>query len=541
MGKKKQTTKRRAAAVRRRTVILGIFAALAALIVILVINSLLRRTVEKYDPDIIIDGVFIGETDVSGMTAEEAESAVTAAADQVSGELIVFTLDGGREARATLRELGVSVKDLEKITEQAADYGKKGSLVDRYKILRASEKGRQKTYPVQYQITEESAGEVLRTRMDSILDAPENAAIIRKDGAAAIQEDVPGEALDLEKTVAAVNDLLGSGWDKKGGQVQAVLEEARADIVAEDLEDITDVLGTYSTSYAGSSEGRSKNIESGAAHINGMLLQPGEEMSASELTAPYTEENGYAPAPSYAGNEVVESMGGGICQVTTTLYNALLYAELEITERCEHSMMVSYVDPSRDAAVAEGVKDLKFKNNLENPVYIGAEAGNGTITFYIYGKEYRPSGRTVEYESETLETIEPEHTTYVAVAEKIGTMYTESEGTAGHTAQLWKIVTENGEEISREAVNYSYYLATDRVVAVGTASDDAEETAQMEEAVNTQDEETITAVMNRIAEKRGQKEGGGTQDGEDTDGSGGTEEETDGKRVILHRRPGTGP
>ena len=527
MGKKKQTTKRRAAAVRRRTVILGIFAALAALIVILVINSLLRRTVEKYDPDIIIDGVFIGETDVSGMTAEEAESAVTAAADQVSGELIVFTLDDGREARATLRELGVSVKDLEKITEQAADYGKKGSLVDRYKILRASEKGRQKTYPVQYQITEESAGEVLRTRMDSILDAPENAAIIRKDGAAAIQEDVPGEALDLEKTVAAVNDLLGSGWDKKGGQVQAVLEEARADIVAEDLEDITDVLGTYSTSYAGSSEGRSKNIESGAAHINGILLQPGEEISASELTAPYTEENGYAPAPSYAGNEVVESMGGGICQVTTTLYNALLYAELEITERCEHSMMVSYVDPSRDAAVAEGVKDLKFKNNLENPVYIGAEAGNGTITFYIYGKEYRPSGRTVEYESETLETIEPEHTTYVAVAEKIGTMYTESEGTAGHTAQLWKIVTENGEEISREAVNYSYYLATDRVVAVGTASDDAEETAQMEEAVNTQDEETITAVMNRIAEKRGQKEGGGTQDGEDTDGSGGTEEETD--------------
>ena len=154
MGKKKQTTKRRAAAVRRRTVILGIFAALAALIVILVINSLLRRTVEKYDPDIIIDGVFIGETDVSGMTAEEAESAVTAAADQVSGELIVFTLDDGREARATLRELGVSVKDLEKITEQAADYGKKGSLVDRYKILRASEKGGQKTYPVQYQMTE---------------------------------------------------------------------------------------------------------------------------------------------------------------------------------------------------------------------------------------------------------------------------------------------------------------------------------------------------------------------------------------------------
>lgn len=89
------------------------------------------------------------------------------------------------------------------------------------------------------------------------------------------------------------------------------------------------------------------------------------------------------------------------------------------------------MDPSRDAAIAEGVKDLKFKNNLENPVYIGASAEEGTLTFYVYGKEYRPSGRSVEYESETLETIEPENTAYVAVEESIGTMYTESEGTAG--------------------------------------------------------------------------------------------------------------
>ena len=149
MGKKRQKTKRRAAAVRRRTVILGIFVAAAALLVIIVINSMLRRTVEKYDPDIIIDGVSIGDTDVSGMTAEEAKTAVTEDAGQISGGLIVFTLEDGREARATLKELGMTVKDLEELTEQAADYGKKGSLVECYKILKASEKGGQKNYPVQ--------------------------------------------------------------------------------------------------------------------------------------------------------------------------------------------------------------------------------------------------------------------------------------------------------------------------------------------------------------------------------------------------------
>ena len=220
--------------------------------------------------------------------------------------------------------------------------------------------------------------------------------------------------------------------------------------------------------------------------------------------SPYTPENGYENAPSYAGNEVVESMGGGICQVSTTLYNALLYAEIEITERHEHSMMVGYVDPSRDAAIAEGLKDLKFRNNLENPIYIEGTAADGTLTFNIYGKESRVSGRTVEYESETVEMVEPDETDYIAVDESIGTMYTESEGKQGRSARLWKVVTENGEEISRDIINDSYYLATDRKVAVGTASEDAAETEKMKAAIETQDLEKIEKAMAEIAESRAQ-------------------------------------
>ena len=238
MGKKRQKTKRRAAAVRRRTVILGIFVAAAALLVIIVINSMLRRTVEKYDPDIIIDGVSIGDTDVSGMTAEEAKTAVTEDAGQISGGLIVFTLEDGREARATLKELGMTVKDLEELTEQAADYGKKGSLVECYKILKASEKGGQKNYPVQYQITEESAGEVLAARMNSILEEPENAAIIQKDGTAVIQEDVPGEALNLEKTVAAMEPITSvvEKTDGVRGMAREIFSGLPSEYALEELE-----------------------------------------------------------------------------------------------------------------------------------------------------------------------------------------------------------------------------------------------------------------------------------------------------------------
>ena len=128
MGKKRQKTKRRAAAVRRRTVILGIFVAAAALLVIIVINSMLRCTVEKYDPDIIIDGVSIGDTDVSGMTAEEAKTAVTEDAGQISGGLIVFTLEDGREARATLKELGMTVKTWKNLQSRRQTTGKREAL-----------------------------------------------------------------------------------------------------------------------------------------------------------------------------------------------------------------------------------------------------------------------------------------------------------------------------------------------------------------------------------------------------------------------------
>ena len=271
-----------------------------------------------------------------------------------------------------------------------------------------------------------------------------------------------------------------------------------ADITVEQLSEITDVLGTFSTWYGDSSDGRKANVESGARHLDGMLVKPGEEVSVHDVTAPYTEENGYAMAPSYENGEVVDSMGGGICQVSTTLYNTLLLSEVEIVERYAHSREVSYVDPSMDAAIAGDIKDLKFRNNKETPIYIEAVLSDGNLRFNLYGKETRPAERTVEFESESLETIESDEKTYVATDDRIGKIYTKGSGRTGLTAQLWKIIYENGEEVSRETVNYSQYSASGETIAVGTASDNEEDTAKMREAVETQDEGRIKAAISEI-------------------------------------------
>jgi len=127
-----------------------------------------------------------------------------------------------------------------------------------------------------------------------------------------------------------------------------------------------------------------------------------------EKTKPYTEENGYVLGGSYEGGRVVESYGGGICQVSTTLYNAVIYAELEIVERYPHSMLVDYVSPSRDAAIAGDYKDLKFRNNLDLPIYVEGIAGGGRITFNIYGCETRDvKNRRIEFESKTTAVRQP--------------------------------------------------------------------------------------------------------------------------------------
>ena len=178
-------------------------------------------------------------------------------------------------------------------------------------------------------------------------------------------------------------------------------------------------------------------------------------------------------AGSYLNGKVVDSLGGGICQVSTTLYDAVLYAELEVTERHNHSMIVSYVDPSADAAIAESSgKDFCFINNTEYPIYIEGIIDNKTITFNIYGKETRPSNRKVRYESEILEVINPPaDMIYPDPSHPIGYIVKES-AHIGYKAKLWKIVTEDGAEVSRTQVNSSNYKMVPRSATVGTATAD---------------------------------------------------------------------
>ena len=164
------------------------------------------------------------------------------------------------------------------------------------------------------------------------------------------------------------------------------------------------IIGEFTTGFAGAGEGRRQNIKAGAKHLHGRVILPGEEFSVAAALMPFTEVNGYAAGGTYIGGQLAESMGGGVCQLSTTLYNALLQTKLEITERYPHSLPVGYVPLGQDAAIAGDYKDLKFKNTTESPVVVSCEIEGETVHILIYGTE------AVKREAVSFETVLTEET-----------------------------------------------------------------------------------------------------------------------------------
>ena len=494
-NKRKRKSKRRKRQ-EKRIAILAAFVVVCALIVIVSVQLVLRSYIGKVDNHRIIQGVSVASTDVSGLSAKEAKDKVETAISSEVNDSLTIQLEDGRSAKVELNALGIHAKDLDKVIQNALDYGKKGNVVKNYKILKKAKRNKnEKQFPVFYAVREKEAKIALDNALASILNVPENARISRVDGNVTMIEEKAGETLDIKKTVQVINKFLGTKWKGKGGAIKASVVYEQPKVKTADLQEMTDLLGSFTTFYGSDGTGRSLNVESGANHLNGSVLKPGEEISANAAMEPYTEENGYAMADSYAGDTVVQSMGGGICQVSTTLYNALLFAELEITERSPHSMLVSYAEPSKDAAIADDVMDLKFKNNYNTPIYIEAILADGNLTFNIYGKDTREAGRTVEFVSEKTKEEMPTGKRFVATEDSVGDYYVKTNAQAAISAQLWKVVYVNGEEQSRDIINYSQYVPAPETIAVGTASDNQQAVDAVVNAIHSQSEDVIMEAI----------------------------------------------
>ena len=468
---------------------------------ILIGRSVLHSHVASHNQGRTLNGIFVGGVDISDKTKEQALLAIDGRLGELHGERVSFNLATGAQTSADFGAVGLGFANIDEVIEEAFYYGREGSLFHMMRRVRASRRGTlTKEFSLEYEVSASYVEEMLSgSGMRRTLNEPVNARIVLGEEEGEIVPDQSGEAFDISTLVSNINSYLNYYWQKGSASFEVPIKTVAADVTASQLSGLTDLLGTFTTYYGDGDASRVQNIENGASMINNILMFPGDEISASSLMAPYTLENGYAVGRAIAGNVFVESIGGGVCQVSTTLYNAMLYAEIEIVERHAHSLSVAYVPFSRDSAVAEGFLDLRVRNNMDTPIYVQVEIEPGlSITYNIFGKETRPENRRIKFISEATIGERPIGTTFVAVDQGIGVFYVSSEARAPVEFQLIKVVFIDDIEVERYVVNFSNYVSANRIMNVGTVHHNPDYTAAILAAISTQNEDTIRAAINRV-------------------------------------------
>ncbi len=275
-------------------------------------------------------------------------------------------------------------------------------------------------------------------------------------------ESQPGVAIKKSDIEAAIEKTISNTitLPAKITQPEVTSDKLRETLLAHEL-------GRYSTDYSSSSADRAFNIKLACEKINGYVLAPGDEFSYNNVVGPRTVERGFRVANVYVGNTVQPGIGGGICQVSSTMYNAVVFADLEITQRRNHTLPVAYVPKGRDATVSYGGTDFCFKNNTSMPVEIRAIAEGGINTIIIVGTDEHPE-REIKITTQQTGSSSPKVVIKKDSTLPEGEIKVESEGTTGSSHIAYKIEYENGEEVSRTVLSKSTYAGKDRVEIHGT-------------------------------------------------------------------------
>lgn len=406
-------------------------------------------------------GTSIGGVSVAGMNSEQAAAALEKnLKDRLNDDVVFFKDEYSYEER-----LG---KVIEPIDYQAAVDNAWAAEQERswQSKMESATGDTSVNYSLGIAVKKDIEAE-LDQEWDEMWSQPaEDAALDLNDsGQLVIIPEKEGKQVDTVATMEQLRDaMFGSGPLK----FAIIIVDEKPKVTEKDLEGMHE-LASYSSEYDTGLENRSHNLELATTKINNSKIEPGEVFSFNDTVGERTSAAGYLDALIFVGNQVEPGLGGGVCQVASTLYNTVLLSGLEIVERWNHNLPITYVPLGRDATVSWGSMDFQFRNNTDSVLYIAAQAGGGYITVSIYGKCDVPN---IEVGSETYGS------TGFATIEKLdptmapGTRRVESTGSSGYYASAWRIFyDEEGNVIKKEDLGNDTYNGKDAIVFVGPPLD----------------------------------------------------------------------
>lgn len=348
--------------------------------------------------DTIAKNIFIENTNVSNLTKEEAIKYVN---ENVSPSDIELKYNGETNI--------ISPQDIElkynisEVVDEAYNYTKTDSYFENLKRFFELNKN-SKNLELKSLYNETKLSEKIQSISELINVEMENAKVfISNSGNISVSNATIGKELDITATKESIYDAIKA---KDYSPIDLKVDTKEPKVSNEAANSVNALLGQFSTKFSTNDSNRVTNVVLSARSTSDVLLMPGEEFSYNTLTGTRTKSNGYKDAPVIVNGKLEQDVGGGVCQVSSTLFNSVLYSGLDVTSRRNHSLKSSYVSIGRDAMVSDGGSDFRFKNPYSHPVYIKNIVSNGVITSRIYGNAADKKNITIKVDPYTTGGLE---------------------------------------------------------------------------------------------------------------------------------------
>jgi len=407
-------------------------------------NSVAKQAERNVTNNTVIpDGTKVDDLDLSGTPVSEAPIKIeTWAKDKLEETRVLLYND--TEIPVALSEIGIEV--------------------DTPKIIEETQLHPGITLPSALKIDSVIASKKLHEKLKKFGRPAKDASYKIENDKVVINPAQSGLTVAVEQLVSKIQNVSLSEIPTR---IDIPMVEVPAAVTTESIQALAfdSIIGEFSSNFSVKEKNRSVNLTAAAKALDGKVLLPGETLSFNETVGPREPATGYKDAYVIINGEYVKGTGGGVCQVSSTLYNAVLLSNLEITERMPHAVVVSYVPPGQDATVNYPNIDFKFKNNTASLVYLRTDVKQGVLTIRIWGKK---TGNSVRIERQVEKVLAYKTEKRLDPKLPIGLVVQDQKGAKGMVVNTWQIVRDGNGNETKKFLGRDWYAPTNRILRVGT-------------------------------------------------------------------------
>ncbi|HQA56319.1 MAG TPA: VanW family protein [Acetivibrio sp.] len=422
-------------------------------VLLLIITFFSVRIIALLGKNTFYKGVMIEGIDVSGLSKSQAKELVER---KLNGIIIENSIPLYYEGQTWVLELrDISYRFLlDEAIEKAYALGREGNIIKRLKAIREL-KSKKKNLNARASYSKPQLEAYITGIKNQIDQKEKNASVMYKDGNILFEKEVIGRIMNVDSNVNLIeNKLIGRDFSPFNLEVDLIYPRIQYD----DISGIEEVVASFSTSFNSANINRTHNIKLACERINNKILLPNDVFSMDASLGTRTKENGFKDAPVIVNGKLIEGVGGGVCQVTTTLYVAVLEAKLEVVERVNHSIPLGYVAAGQDATISEGYIDFKFRNNKDYAYLISASVEGNRVVIRLFGKR-NATKHKVKLKSVITEYLNPpEAEIIIDNTLPAGTTQVERKPVQGLKVTVYReTYDENNRLIEREKISEDVY------------------------------------------------------------------------------------